>query len=358
MNRILNTHHGRGLAATLGLTLGALGVLCAPGLAPDARAGSTERIGTNSAPELSISIGPRINALGGNGVADVKGSEAIYWNPEGLAVLEGTEAYFTHVTHIGETNVNYFSIATRAGNIGNLGFSAKVFSAGDVIVTTEQAPDGTGEILSPTFATIGATYARQFTDRVRFGATAMFVNETISEAHARGIAFDFGFQYDTNENGLVFGFAMKNFGPSLEFDGPSFDVNTPPPGSEPGSSNRTLRFTTTENELPSYFQLGGAYNVWQQEDHRVKMLGTFTSNNFTPDDFRIGAEYRYRENIALRAGYNSFVSDTDLDAYDGFSFGAGVGVPLGTARLQFDYAQRMVNEWFGDTHEFGVRVLF
>ncbi|MGH7725051.1 MAG: PorV/PorQ family protein [Candidatus Eiseniibacteriota bacterium] len=356
MNRILNTNGGRGLVAILVL---ALGGLTAPGLAPDVRAGSTERIGTNSAPELSINVGPRANALGGNGVADVKGSESIYWNPAGLAVLNGTEASFTHVSHIGETNVNYFSIATRAGSIGNLGFSAKVFSAGDVIVTTETAPDGTGEILSPTFATIGVTYARQFTDRVRFGANMMFVNESIAEAHAKGIAFDFGFQYDTNEHGLVFGFSMKNFGPALEYEGASFDVNTPPPGSEPGSSNRTLRFTTTENELPSYFQIGGAYNLWQQgTDHRVQVLGTFTSNNFTPDDFRVGAEYKYRENLALRAGYNSFVSDTDLDTYDGISFGAGVGVPLGTARLQFDYAQRMVNDWFGDTHEFGVRVLF
>ena len=73
----------------------------------------------------------------------MKSSESIYWNPAGLAVLNGTEAYFTHVTHIGETNVNYFSIATRAGSFGNLGFSAKVFSAGDVIVTITISPGAT-----------------------------------------------------------------------------------------------------------------------------------------------------------------------------------------------------------------------
>lgn len=355
MNRILNRRTRLALAVAVALGTGAAAL---PGFPGGAWAGSIERIGTNGAPELLISVGPRSNALGGNAVGDVKGSEALYWNPAGLAVLNGTEAFFTHLTHIGETNVNYFSIATRAGNFGNLGLSAKVFDVGDVIVTTEQAPDGTGEILSPTFATIGASYARQFTDRVRFGATVQFVNEAVLEARARGVAFDFGFQYDTNEHGLVFGFVMKNFGPSLQFSGAAFETNTPPPGSEPGSANRTLTFETTENELPSYFQLGAAYNAFEREDHRVQVFGAFTSNNFTPDDYRLGAEYRWRDYLALRAGYNSFTSDNDVNSYDGLSFGAGISAPLAGAHLQFDYAHRMVEDFWNDTNEFGLRVVF
>jgi hypothetical protein len=321
-------------------------------------AGSSERIGTNAAPELLISVGARSDALGGNTVADVSGAEAIYWNPAGMGPFKGTEVMFTHLNHIGDNNVNFLGIATKSGNLGTIGFSAKVLSVGDILVTTEQAPDGTGELLSPTFATIGLSYARQFTDRVSFGATAQFINERIQDAQAKGIAFDFGFQYDTGPSGLVFGFVVKNFGPALTYSGPAFEVNVPDPSAEPGSANRTLSYSASANELPSYFQMGAAYRIWSKGDNQAKLLGSFTSNNFTPDDFRIGGELLLKKRLALRAGYNRFVSDSDLDVYEGPAFGAGINFQVGGSSMQFDYAQRVVKNYFNDTHEFGLRVLF
>jgi hypothetical protein len=315
-------------------------------------------MGTNAAPELLIAIGARSDALGGNTVADVTGAEAIYWNPAGLATLKGTEVLFTHVQHFGDNDVNFIGIATKAGEFGTLGFSAKVLSIGDILVTTEQAPDGTGELLSPTFATIGLSYARQFTDRVTFGATAQFINERIQDAQAKGVAFDFGFQYDTGPSGLVFGFTMKNFGPSLTYSGPAFETNVPDPDAEPGSANRTLSFGPSANELPSYFQIGAAYRLWQKEDNQFKVLGTFTSNNFTPDDYRVGGELVLKKRLALRAGYNQYFTDTDLDVYQGPSFGAGITFPLGNSNMEFNYAQRVVKNYFSDTHEFGLKVGF
>jgi hypothetical protein len=40
--------------------------------------------------------------------------------------------------------LNYAAIAAKVGKVGVLGVHAKVLSIGDVIVTTEDAPDGTG----------------------------------------------------------------------------------------------------------------------------------------------------------------------------------------------------------------------
>jgi len=340
----------------------ALAALVAGGLsllpAAPAHAGSVERMGTNAAPELLIGVGPRSDALGGNAVADVTGPEAMYWNPAGLGSLTATEATFTHIRNIGGTNVSYFGIVTRGSTLGTLGFSAKVLDVGDIAVTTEDAPDGTGEILSPTFATLGLTYARQFTDRVSFGATAQFVNERIQDAQAKGLAFDFGFQYDTGARGLKFGFVMKNFGPAMSFGGPAFEINVPDPNAEPGSANRTLRFTSSQGELPSYFQIGASYRAWGANDNQLNLLGTFTSNNFTPDDMRGGAEFVLKKRIALRAGYNRFTSDEDRNVFEGPSFGAGVNFKAGNSQMEFDYAQRMVRNFFDDTHEFGLKVVF
>ncbi len=327
--------------------------------AAPAWAGSDERQGSAGAGELKIPVGPRSTALGGTTVADVTGAEAIYWNPAGLASQTGTAAYFSHLSYIADMDVNYFALVTKAGNFGSIGFSAKVLNVGDVIVTTEEAPDGTGDILSPTFSVLGLTYARQFTDKVRFGANAQFVNETVANARAKGVAFDFGFQYDTGYNGLVFGFVMKNFGSSMSFSGSDFEVNVPIPDAEPGSSQRTLSSTAAAFEMPSYFQMGVSYDLMRQEQSQLKVLGTFMSNNFTPDEFRGGAEYTYKNQFALRAGYGRRVSTADGDVYNGFSWGAGVNVGLGHAsRLRFDYANRMVHDYFDDTHEFSVGLSF
>lgn len=346
------------LAATCacGLLLGVL--------AGAAFAGSSERTGTSGANELRIPVGPRSTALGGTTVADVSGPEALFWNPAGLATLQGTDAYFSHLSYIADMNVNYFALTTKVGSFGNIGFSAKMLDVGDVIVTTEAAPEGTGDILSPTFATLGISYARQFTDRVRFGTTIQFVNETVAQAHARGLAFDFGFQYDTGSNGPSFGFVMKNFGTAMSFSGSDFEINVPIPDAEPGSSNRTVASSSSSFEMPSYFQLGAAYDLLNQgsassTNNHLKVMTTFSSNNFTPDELRGGAEYTHKDVFALRAGYGQRVSNSNDDVYNGFSFGAGVNLKLGgSSRLRFDYANRMVKHFFSDTNEFAVRLNF
>ena len=349
---------------TMAGTRGATALLALLLVAGTAHAGSDERMGTSGANELRIPIGPRSTALGGTTVADASGPEALYWNPAGLATINETDVYFTHLSYIADMSVNYFAVTTRAGSFGNIGFSAKMLDVGDVYVTTEDAPEGTGEVLSPTFATFGLTYARQFTDRVRFGATAQFINETVREARARGLAFDFGFQYETGYNGLAFGFAMKNFGTSMEFSGSDFEINVPIPDAEPGATSRTVSSTSAEFEMPSYFQIGAGYDLINRgsaaaSTNRLRVLGTFSSMNFTPDELRGGAEYAYKDLFALRAGYGSRVSGSDADVYNGFSFGAGLNLKLGgSSHLRFDYANRMVREFFDDTNEFAIRLTF
>ncbi len=120
--------------------LGLAALLALP--APSAHAGSDRRLGTSGAPELMIPVGPRGSALGLSVASDVAGAEAVYWNPAGLAGLEGTEALFSHTEYFADMKVNFVSVAAHAGNLGTVGFGAKVLSVGDVIVTTEQAPEG------------------------------------------------------------------------------------------------------------------------------------------------------------------------------------------------------------------------
>lgn len=340
-------------------------------MASSAWAGSGGRKGTGGASELLIPVGARGSALGAGVASDVSGAEAIYWNPAGVARLEGTDGLFSHTTYFADMKVNYAALAIKAGGIGVLGFNAKVLSVGDVIVTTEAAPDGTGEIVEPTFTVLGLTWAKAFTDRVNFGITTNFVSERLLSMSASGLAFDFGVQYDTGWRGLKLGMAMKNFGNSMSFNGENLEVNLLPPGSDPTASNRTLRFTTANFEMPSYFTLSGTYDLYHRGENHLKLMGAFQNNNFLGDNLGAGAEWGYKDMFALRGSWFG-TGNTDIDAagdqsvkfssgddlYQGVALGAGVKMKTGGTNLGVDVSWRPVKNFFDDVLEFGLRLRF
>ena len=353
--------------------------LCAIGLAaliacsaPRVEAGSNERLGTSGAPELLIPVGPRGFVLGAAVTGDISGAEAAFWNPAGLARIDRTEVLFTHNEYFADMKVNYASVAAKAGNFGVLGFSAKVLSVGEVIVTTEQAPDGTGETTNPTFAVLGLSWARAFTDRVNFGATASYDNEHILNMSATGVAFDFGVQYATGWHGLNFGMAMKNIGNSMEFNGEDLEVGILPPGAEPGSANRVVRFTTAKFEMPSYFTLAGRADLMRQGSNSLQLLGAFQNNNFSGDNLVAGAEWNYRDMAILRGSWfgtvtnetNPVNGDTSTsfnsgdDLYRGFALGGEVAVRTGESKVGVSVGWRPAQEPFKDIYEIGVKLKF
>jgi hypothetical protein len=342
--------------------------------ATPAQAGSSGRKGTDGAPELQIGIGPRGTALGGSVVGDVTGTEALYWNPAGLALLQHTEAMFTHTQYFADMKLNYAAIASSAGNFGVLGIAAKVLSIGDVIVTTEDAPEGTGEIAQPTFTVLGVTWAKQFTDRVLFGATTNLVSEHVINQSATGVAFDLGVQYVTGWHGLKLGAVMKNFGPGMSYNGPGTEISVLPPDGDPAASNRIFSSETATFELPSHFTMGASYDLVTSPAYRLTALGAFQNNNYQGDALRGGLEWSYRDYFALRGSYfgsfagavdattgdesQSFVGGDDL--YTGLSLGAGAKIRAGeTGRLGVDFTWRPVRAGlFDDIVDVGLRLDF
>jgi hypothetical protein len=335
-------------------------------------AGSDERKGTSGAAELQIPVGPRGTALGGAAVGDVEGVEAIFWNPAGLSTLQGTEALFSHTTYFAGQKLNFAAVGTRLGEAAVLGINAKVLSVGDIFVTTEDAPEGTGAIINPTFSVLGASLARQFTDRVRAGLTVNFVSERIINNSATGLAVDFGVQYLSGWRGVKLGMAMKNFGTSMKFDGGDFELNTRPPDADPSSANRTFRSTSATFEMPSYFTLAATYDLYAAPQYRLTFLGAFRNNNFEGDNVSGALELNYRNTFALRGSYfGSLISHLDAvtgestgdfkagdDLYSGLAVGAGAKVQAGGTKLGVDVAWKPVRNFFDDTVEVGLKLDF
>ncbi len=346
-----------------------LGLAAAPALA-----GSEARKGTAGAMELRIPVGARGTALGGAVASDITGVEAMFWNPAGLASVTGTDALFSHQNYFADMQLNYAGVATNLGGFGVLGVSVKVLSVGDIYVTTEQAPDGTGEILTPTFAVLGASWARQFTDRVNFGGTLSYVTESIADNSANGVAFDFGVQYVTDWHGFRLGMVIKNFGPDMSYSGPGFETSVLDPNQDPNAGPHRLSYAATTFEMPSYITLSTNYNIVQSSKARLTALAAFQNNNFSGDNLRGGLEWSYRDMLALRGSYfgsfngkidpttgdETYKFDSGDDLYEGWALGAGLGTKVGaTSHLGVDFAYRPVKDGlFDDTYELGVRLKF
>jgi hypothetical protein len=80
--------------------------------------------------------------------------------------------------------------------------------------------------------------------------------------------------------------------------------------------------------------VGLAYPLHPNEDNRVLFVVDALHPSDNSERVNLGAEWEFRETLALRAGYQTlFQEDSEL----GITFGVGLGGGLGDNRFRFDY---------------------
>jgi hypothetical protein len=308
-------------------------------------AGNPSRTGTAGGQELLIPVGGRGVGLGGSLLASATGIDALFWNPAGLARMSSSvEATFSQMSYIADLGVSYGAVGVKAGSLGTIGLSMKSIAFGDIPVTTVDAPDGTGQTYSPSFFDFGLTYSSMLSDRVSFGITATLVTEKIMSTSASAIAFSGGIQYSGLAlPGLSLGVTFKNVGSGLTFDGSDLLVSAAPPG-----SNRPSNFykvNVASADLPTSLEVGLSYMAKFDEMNSMIVTGNFVNNNYSDDEYKMGAEVMLVNQFFVRGGYSlsqgttKDIAGTSVYQYD-YSFGAGVNVDLGGVRAQIDYGYR------------------
>jgi hypothetical protein len=322
-------------------------------------AGPGNRTGTGGAAQLLVPVGARDLAMGGSTISTTKGIESLFWNPAGVAKSDNSaNLIFSHMSYIADIGVEYGAVSGRFGDLGTFALSVKSLSVGDIPVTTTENPDGTGQNYSPQFFTAGITYSRLLSDRISVGLTTNLVSERISDVSATGVAVNVGVIYDNlaDLNGLSLGVVVKNIGPQMQFDGPALYVV-----GDVGDQNRPPQYVKLESapfELPASIELGMGYKAAMSENADVLVSGAFQSNNFSEDEYKVGAEGVINKMFFLRAGYSFAPSTPDDSEYlYGFTVGAGIEYNLGDALLAVDYAFRDV-EFFSGNHVFAIRLGF
>ncbi|MCU0643791.1 MAG: PorV/PorQ family protein [bacterium] len=326
-------------------------------------AAGSNRAGTNAASELLIPVGARYIAMGGASAASVSGLDALYWNPAGLDKMSHMAGgLFSHMTYIADISVSYAAVGVKFGGIGSVGLSFKTLGFGDIAITTEDAPDGTGALFSPQFMTVGLSYSRALTDRVSIGATAKIISETMDRVAATGFAFDIGAQYQNlgDINGLNIGLIIKNLGPAMTYSGNGLLRKADP--LDVSRSASYYQVVAGADELPSTMELGLSYLINLGETNKISVESHFVNNNFDDDFNRLGVEYNFNNLVFLRGGYGLSMNNTEdvtgeSASIFGLTLGAGFKYNFGGITLGIDYAYRAVN-YFNANNVFSLELFF
>ncbi|MCI5083575.1 MAG: PorV/PorQ family protein [Saprospiraceae bacterium] len=330
-------------------------------------AGNPDRQGEAGAYELLLNPWAKSAGLHTMSTSMVTGVEAMRLNVAGISRINQTEVLLSNANYLQGTGIrmNAAGVVQRVGQ-GAFGISLMALDFGDIPVTTEDQPEGTGSTFSPTFFHIGLSYAHTFENKVSVGILFRGISETISNLSAFGFAVDAGVQYVTGpQDNFKFGISLRNVGSRMEFGGEGLNVQRPSP-STLTSEELTFSQRAEDFELPSMLNLGMSYDFLIGTAHRVTVLGNFTSNSFSQDQIGAGLEYSLNEYFMLRGAYKYEVGSEDEimgPIYTGLSAGATIDVPLRkkkdvdevVPRLGIDYAYRATKVWDG-THNISVRI--
>jgi len=296
------------------------------------------KVGTTAAKFLSISVGSRALAMGGAFVAVADDATAMYWNPGGVSRLQNKEIVLLHSEWLADINFEYAGIVLPVGNMGTLGFNFTSMDMGEMDITTEEEPEGTGETFSVGSFAFGLTYAYNLTDRFSIGANVKYIVEHIWNCSAKGLAIDIGTLFTTPFRGIRLGACISNFGQKMRIQGDDLLVQKDIDAKNKGNNESVNAYLGTDKfDLPLLLRIGISMDVLKTRWNRLTLSIDGNHPNDNTESVNIGGEYAlFNETIFLRAGHKSLFC---RDGEDRFVFGGGVKYNLIRGiGLKIDYA--------------------
>lgn len=337
------------------------------------KAGNEDRAGSAGATELLINPFAKSSGWAGANTSFARGIEGSYLNIAGLSFVRQTEVNFSTTNYLSGSDITIgnFGFAQRVSETGVLGFSIMAMNFGEIDITRVDLPEGGIGKYSPTFANVGVSYAKAFSNSIYGGMTFRVISEQIHDVSAFGAALDAGIQYVTGRyEQLRLGVAMRNVGPKMKFGGDGFAFRT---GMGDLGNEITVQQRVADFELPSLVNIGASWDVIQigrdtsDNDikmpamHRITLAGNFRSNSFTKDQIMGGIEYSFKDMFMVRGGYAWEKGIGNIDdrsnADKGVSAGFTAQLPINKKGgvIGLDYSIRLT-ESFDNTHCIGIRL--
>ena len=294
--------------------------------------------GTTAASFLTIDAGVRGSGMGSAFVSVSDDIGSMYWNPAGIARLQMKQAAFTNIHWIADILFNYAAIAVPVGPVGTMGINASFLTTDDMMVTTVQDPEGTGETFHVGSYAFGLNYAKTLTDRFSIGFNVKFIQERIYHSSAQGVAFDIGTLFDTQFQGLRIGMSISNYGTKMQMSGRDMIIQTDiDPLKHGNNENINANLRADAYDLPLLFRVGVSIDVLKglYSSHLILSVDALHPND-NLESVNMGAEYLFNNMAALRCGYKSLFKP---DSEEGLCFGGGLNLKvLAQTTLHIDYA--------------------
>ena len=280
-----------------------LTALCSLVVAQDDGLG-TDKLAQTGMKFLSFSPDARAAALGDAITAKTGGASSLFYNPAGMARIEGMNVVVGQTQWIADISYNAVGFA-YASNAGVLGFSMLNVDYGDIQGTVRSTDDAgyvDTDMFKPSASVLGLGYAFAPTDRFSVGLHIKFANEDLGTAHLTSessdagktsealkmntTAFDFGLMYQMDWKNLAIAMSARNFSESLKYAEEQF-------------------------ELPLTFRMGVSADM--AENLSVSVVNERPRDYFTT--YRLGVGINLGVGFKL-AGLGVDVSYTDFGVFD------------------------------------------
>ena len=325
-------------------------------------AGNPDRQGEAGAVELLLNPWARSSGLHTMNTSSTMGIEAMRLNIAGLGRITSKELVVANTRlYEGSTlKLNAIGYGQRMGKNGAIGISLMSIDFGDIDVTTENSPGGTGSTFSPSFFNLGIGYSHTYENKISVGILFRAISESLPEISAFGFAIDAGVQYVSGpQDNFRLGISLRNVGSPMQFSGEALSFQGTAPG---GTHQLTFNQRASKFELPSVLNIGVSYDFYFGEQVMLRGIGNFTSNAFSKDQVGAGVEVTLLEKFTLRGAYKRELGEDDGrdNLYTGLAAGASIELPLNESRknrVGIDYAYRATNPYRG-THNISFRLSF
>ena len=272
----------------------ALGLLAALAVAGPAHAG-IEAAGTSAANFLSVGTSPAVLGMGGAALGRNGSFDLISWNPGALGYVNETNLQLSHSAMDDQSAQEWASLGGRFG-ASQTRWALSALYQNDGSVEGRDAGNIATESFSVGSGAATLQLAQSFGPHVSFGVAGKYVLDNLGPL-LRGGGFTFDGGVSMRYGAVGFGFAGQNVG-------------------------GTMRYGATTYSFPTNYGGGVSYS------HAASGLTVACDVNVPGTSYtnvRTGVEWRYRQRVALRAGYRAELSAPADEPLAGPTFGTGLG---------------------------------
>jgi len=315
------------------------------------------KTGTTAAKFLAVGIGSRANGMGDAFVALANDGTAMYWNPAGIAQLDRMEVVSNYSQWLADINLMYFGLVLPFQQYGTFGINATHMGVGEMEVTTETNPEGTGEYFNSGSYAVGLSYGKVLTDRFSIGGNLKYINEYIMNSSAGSVALDIGTLFISPFWGIRFGASISNFGGKMQMTGEDLLVTKDIDETKYGNNESVNAYLATDRfDLPLLLRVGLSGDLGNANVMRATWAIDAIHPNDNTEYLNLGLELGMVNNlVVLRMGMKALFMDY---RDENLSVGGGLNIPLANnLKFHVDYAYQSYL-YLDQVHKYTLRIVF